>query len=76
MNRLITGSLIHDSEPITSLLKLIPGSEKQITAGNTVMSCFICFNDIVMMKNVSCNEKNEGLIKFINSFTIAAGFQT
>ena len=29
MNRCITGSLIYDSEPITSLLKLVSGSDKE-----------------------------------------------
>jgi len=76
MNRLITGSLIHDSEPITSLLKLIFRSHKQIASGNAAKNCFVCFNDIVMIKNVSFDEKNEGSIKFVNFFTIAAGFQT
>ncbi|MEN6360430.1 MAG: hypothetical protein ABFD59_10295 [Smithella sp.] len=76
MNRLITGSLIQDSEPFTSLLKLISGSEKHIASGNAAANCFVCFNDIVMIKNVSCDEKNEGSIMVNIFFTIAAGFQT
>ena len=76
MNRCITGSLIYDSEPITSLLKLISGSDKHIAPENAATNCFVCFNDIVMMENVSCDEKNEGSIKFKIFFTIAAGFQT
>ena len=76
MNLCITGSLIYDCDPITSLLKLVSGSDKDITMENAAANWFVCFNDIVMIKNVSCDEKNEGSIKFINFFTIAAGFQT
>jgi len=58
MNRFITGSLIYDSEPITSLLKLISGSDKHIASGKAATNCFVCFSDIVMIKNVSCDENN------------------
>jgi len=76
MNRFTTGSLIYDSEPITSLLIMISGSEKHIAPENTATNCFVCFSDIVMIKDVSCDRKNVGLIKFNVCFTIAADFQT
>lgn len=76
MNRCITGSLIYDCDPITSLLKLVSGSDKYIAPGNAAKICFVCVNNIVMIEKVSCDEKNEGLINFNLFFTIAAGFQT
>ena len=76
MNLCITGSLIYDCDPITSLLKLISGSDKHIAPGNAAKNCFVCVNNIVMIEKVSCDEKNEGAIKLNIFFTIAAGFQT
>jgi hypothetical protein len=58
MNRFITGSLIYDSEPITSLLKLISRSEQHSASGKAARNFFVCFSDNVMIKNVSCDEKN------------------
>ena len=76
MNRLITGSLIHDSEPITSLLKLVSGSDKYIATKNAAANWFVCLSKIVLIVNVSGDEKNVGSIKFNTILTIAAGFQT
>jgi hypothetical protein len=75
MNRLITGSLIHDSEPITSLLNLISESDKNIASRNAATNCLVCFNKIVLIEIVSGDEKNAGSIKFNIILTIAAGFQ-
>jgi len=76
MNLFFTGSLIHDSEPITSLLILISGNDKHIESGTAAKNCFVCVNNLVMTEKVSFDEKNEGSIKFNIFFTIAAGFQT
>lgn len=76
MNLCITGSLIHDSEPITSLLNLISESDKYIAPRNEAANWFVCFNKIVLIGNVNGDEKNLGSIKFNILLTIAAGFQT
>ena len=76
MNRCITGSLIYDSEPITSLLKLVSGNDKDIATENAAANWFVCFNKIVLIENVSSDKKNADSIKFNTILTIAAGFQT
>ena len=76
MNLCITGSLIYDCDPITSLLKLVFGSDKDIATKNAAANWFVCFNKIVLIVNVSGDEKNAGSIKFNTILTIAAGFQT
>ncbi len=58
MNPCINGSLIHDSEPITSLLKLVSDSDKNISTGNAAANWFVCFNKIFLIENVSGDKKN------------------
>jgi len=76
MNLCITGSLIYDCDPITSLLKLVSGNDKDIATENAAANWFVCFSKIVLIENVSGDEKNVWSIKFNIILTIAAGFQT
>jgi len=68
--------LIYDCDPITSLLKLVSGNDKDIATENAAANWFVCFNKIVLIENVSSDKKNAESIKFNTILTIAAGFQT